>query len=1395
MLPRISTIAVFLLFALFSGVQAGEFYCGQEDIENQGSELRSESQPRVRFVFVQFPQDSIPVPGTLTSEHYAVQDSLDHYFAAHSRGSFTFHADSDLIEPTGASGIAWEADLRAELYRDIESLPSEYQDQYSTISSWYVSSSGYASVLCAEILYKIQLDKGSNGDFFANTDYLVMIFLTNVSPFSSGPIDGRAVINVNESELPEFFDGIARGSIGLSGTCQLYLTEHQTVFTGLECAKTVAHEIVHTLGPGDGPPNLSDPTLDEGRYYYGNQNLLCQVMIEGEAIPCVGLGWLQELDWRGTDSDPLVVDFFGENLIDHTMTDIRLDGGKIYRFSPPSESLPSGAVDDQYFLIAYHDGNGIDEFAGSNGYPLFRSHGVEIWHCVGRSMFDIESASGLFDDPRDPRISGSPAAWQHPDPVLGFDNHDWWPEIAFNGQTYAARHWEYDQDSGEPGYNTYVGESDDLFAFDDGGVEFNYLSNPNPFWYEDDQSTTITKRLPQQLTNSLWIDIREDNGDGTIQVDLLTAPYEEVTVTRLNPPLPSEPIQAGDVLRISWDSTLPDSLFSDVDILFSKNNGLTFSPLPGGEGIPASGGYWDWVVGANDGTSHGKLKVIFHNNLSDYEGPFYYPDDCSSPEPGLLEIDEPVVVSETLLAPVDGQEVFAHTPVRIEWTSFFNSAAYGGYGDDPAYDVEINYVDLELQRGGGNWEELASNIILDDTGTAYPNYHYDADQNVNYFLWTPQNDQYGAEVRLRLTLYYGSDLNPEIAQSETDAFFPVYPITVKFEDKTEDVGLSPQEDGYTGVPNSLVGMDPDLDGFVDLFVGMEVDQDNHSRFFQNNGESFSEFNSVAFLLDGPPSDGNKFAIHGDINSDGYPDLLVVSNDDSRLFQNRWASGASGFEDVFGDFPRSIQLLFEDATCGAWVDWDHDGDQDLLLGRGETNGIGGDRTASPDYILVNRGVPSTWATIEVAGQNLISNAMTVLDFDRDGYNELFVGTVEESGGLHIYKETELGGVKEFTASIPGNAGQKEITNLSWVDVNGDGWFDLVLELKNFGVEILINDHSGGFSSSLPVGYGKAKNFGFLDFNADGWKDLVCYDTNAPSPNVLLMNTGGIPGFESGFVDVSLPSGVGVASDYFFGVLACPFSDDRNSDLVFSRSGEPDRYLQAVDPENPEDDPEVGVVTVRLWDSAGNVPMGYDHVVVLSDADEEREQRHFINCGSGNQSQEPLLYSFGVEGWASPFELTVVYPSGYEDVHSVVVSEAIQDIYLHDLVPADIGLSDFQVEGLLLPSEMLELTFSWKTNLRCDNSLDLVMDNTPRSNGLGCFAWFPALGNDYSGSTYSMVGLPDGTFYHELIVTDVPCSVGCDWDLVVQSGIGNIVQSSEPVIFNTGSCGITFPEISR
>lgn len=128
MLPRISTIAVFLLFALFSGVQAGEFYCGQEDIENQGSELRSESQPRVRFVFVQFPQDSIPVPGTLTSEHYAVQDSLDHYFAAHSRGSFTFHADSDLIEPTGASGIAWEADLRAELYRDIESLPSEYQD-------------------------------------------------------------------------------------------------------------------------------------------------------------------------------------------------------------------------------------------------------------------------------------------------------------------------------------------------------------------------------------------------------------------------------------------------------------------------------------------------------------------------------------------------------------------------------------------------------------------------------------------------------------------------------------------------------------------------------------------------------------------------------------------------------------------------------------------------------------------------------------------------------------------------------------------------------------------------------------------------------------------------------------------------------------------------------------------------------------------------------------------------------------------------------------------------------------------------------------------------------------------------------------------------------------------
>jgi len=71
----------------------------------------------------------------------------------------------------------------------------------------------------------------------------------------------------------------------------------------------------------------------------------------------------------------------------------------------------------------------------------------------------------------------------------------------------------------------------------------------------------------------------------------------------------------------------------------------------------------------------------------------------------------------------------------------------------------------------------------------------------------------------------------------------------------------------------------------------------------------------------------------------------------------------------------------------------------------------------------------------------------------------------------------------------------------------------------------------------------------------------------------------------------------------------------------------------------------------------------------------------------------------------------------------------------------------------------------------------------------------IGNDYSGSTYSMVQLPDGRFHHELVIPDVPCAVGCDWDLVVQSGVGNVVQTSDPIIYNTGSCGITFPQISR
>ena len=240
---------------------AGEFVCGQDgETRDGGTALEIDSHPLARMVFVGFPGDN--VSAELTTEHQEILSTIQTYYANLSRGSFTFHDDSNLILKPGESietgATAWMASAPADSYAT-DTLQPGYED----CSSWlYKPGDNWCTALCAEIMTNIkEVYEDSVPDYLDNTDYLIMILLTRGNPFGDNiygtTVEGRATIPLLHSGLANepFFDGLAHDGNTIRGTIQLFVTETGAVFSARESSKGIAHEIGHTLGAMVGPPN------------------------------------------------------------------------------------------------------------------------------------------------------------------------------------------------------------------------------------------------------------------------------------------------------------------------------------------------------------------------------------------------------------------------------------------------------------------------------------------------------------------------------------------------------------------------------------------------------------------------------------------------------------------------------------------------------------------------------------------------------------------------------------------------------------------------------------------------------------------------------------------------------------------------------------------------------------------------------------------------------------------------------------------------------------------------------------------------------------------------------------------------------------------------------------
>jgi hypothetical protein len=249
--------------------------------------------------------------------------------------------------------------------------------------------------------------------------------------------------------------------------------------------------------------------------------------------------------------------------------------------------------------------------------------------------------------------------------------------------------------------------------------------------------------------------------------------------------------------------------------------------------------------------------------------------------------------------------------------------------------------------------------------------------------------------------------------------------------------------------------DVDDDGYDDIVVGAYAYDSYRGRVYVYAGGAGGLASTPVLTLTGPgPSCclGNRLATAGDVNSDGYADVVVgascYNNNQGRAWV--YAGGESGLsaKPIFTQTGEAPGDGFGGAVGGAG-DVNGDGYSDLLIG---ASGYGGDRGRVYLYRGGISGVLETaafTATGEAAGDRFGTGVATAGDVNSDGYADVVVGAPfcsSERGRVYLYAggAAGLGLTPIFTATGEDTGEDTElgISVSTAGDVDGDGCSDVI-----------------------------------------------------------------------------------------------------------------------------------------------------------------------------------------------------------------------------------------------------------------------------------------------------------------------------------------------------------------
>ncbi len=298
--------------------------------------------------------------------------------------------------------------------------------------------------------------------------------------------------------------------------------------------------------------------------------------------------------------------------------------------------------------------------------------------------------------------------------------------------------------------------------------------------------------------------------------------------------------------------------------------------------------------------------------------------------------------------------------------------------------------------------------------------------------------------------------------------------------------------------NGAVFADYDNDGWPDLMV---VDWGQNHLFHNQQGKGFEDVTAAAGLIRSPAN--GRTASWGDYDSDGYLDLFVANwscypncghpaqGDGDHLYHN----------DGAGHFTEVTRFLSSKVTGASFVagftDYNNDGRPDIFLVNDEfINPVGtalwrNDGAGCDGWCFTDVSKPAN------ANYSLFGMGLATGDYNNDGNIDLFF----TNGGPMVLLKNQGNG---SFANVAKASGVEEPDAIAWgtifLDYDNDGWRDLyvaVMETAN-GKDIasnpLFHNNGDGTFNKVACQSGAADvhagmGVAYADYDHDGWVDMV------------------------------------------------------------------------------------------------------------------------------------------------------------------------------------------------------------------------------------------------------------------------------------------------------------------